>query len=41
MVTLADGLDAEDIKVYVNAYKPANTDIKVYAKILNETDSYL
>ena len=39
VVTLADGLDAEDIKVFVNAYKPANTDIKVYAKILNETDS--
>ena len=28
----------EDIKVFVNAYKPANTDIKVYAKILNEAD---
>ena len=39
VVTLADGLDAEDIKVFVNAYKPANTDIKVYAKILNEADS--
>ena len=39
IVTLADGLDAEDIKVFVNAYKPANTNIKVYAKILNETDS--
>ena len=39
VVTLAEGLDAEDIKVFVNAYKPANTDIKVYAKILNEADS--
>ena len=39
IVTLAEGLDAEDIKVFVNAYKPANTDIKVYAKILNEADS--
>ena len=37
-VTLADGLDAEDIKLFVNAYRPANTDIKVYAKIINETD---
>ena len=39
IVTLAEGLDAEDIKVFVNAYRPANTDIKVYAKILNEADS--
>ena len=39
VITLAEGLDAEDIKVFVNAYKPANTDIKVYAKILNEADS--
>ena len=38
VVTLADGLDAEDIKLFINAYRPANTDIKVYAKILNETD---
>ena len=39
IVTLADGLDAEDIKVFVNAYRPANTDVKVYARIINETDS--
>lgn len=39
IVTLADGLDAEDIKVFVNAYRPANTDVKVYARILNETDT--
>ena len=38
VITLKEGLDAEDIKVFVNAYKPANTDIKVYAKILNEVD---
>ena len=37
-VTLADGLDAEDIKVFINAYRPANTNIKVYAKVLNQTD---
>lgn len=29
---------AEDMKVYVRAYKPANTDIKVYAKFRNSTD---
>ena len=38
IVTLKEGLDAEDIKVFVNAYKPANTDIRVYARILNEAD---
>jgi len=37
-VTLADGLDAEDLKVFVNAWKPAGTDIKVYAKMLNQAD---
>ena len=37
-VTLGDGLDAEDIKVFVNAYKPINTDIKVYAKAISQTD---
>ena len=39
VITLADGMDAEDIKVFVNAYKPANTDIKVYAKVLNDVDT--
>ena len=37
-VTLGDGLDAEDIKVFVNAYKPQGTDVKVYAKVLNQAD---
>lgn len=37
-LVLADGLDAEDIRVYLTAYKPSDTDIKVYAKILNEVD---
>jgi len=37
-IELAEGLDAEDIKVYVNAYKPAGTDVKVYAKVLNSED---
>ena len=32
-------MDAEDIKVFVNAYRPANTDIKVYAKVLNAADT--
>jgi len=37
-VTLAEGLDAEDIKVFVNAWKPQGTDIKLYAKVLNQAD---
>jgi hypothetical protein len=37
-VVLADGQDAEDLRVYISAYKPANTDIKVYAKFHNNVD---
>lgn len=29
---------AEDVVVYLTAYKPSNTDIQVYARILNSTD---
>jgi len=36
---LAEGLDAEDIKVFLKAYKPTGTDIEVYAKILNSVDN--
>ena len=39
ILTLADGQDAEDIKVRLNAYKPVNTEIEVYYKILNGEDS--
>ena len=35
---LADGQDAEDLIVYIDAYKPQGTAINVYAKILNATD---
>lgn len=38
VVTLADGMDAEDLNVYLTAYKPSATDIQVYAKILNAAD---
>jgi hypothetical protein len=38
IVTLADGMDAEDIKVYVDAYKPKNTQIYVYGKFQNSED---
>lgn len=37
-VELEDGQDAEDMIVYLTAYKPQSTDIKVYAKILNAED---
>lgn len=38
-VVLAEGQDAEDALIYLSAYKPANTDIKVYTKILSGYDS--
>lgn len=37
-ITLADGQDAEDLKVYITAYRPPGTDVKVYAKISNAAD---
>ena len=40
-VVLTDGQDAEDLKVYVAAYKPASTNILVFAKFWNSTDSEL
>ena len=39
IVTLAEGQDAEDLKVYLTAYRPPNTDVKVWMKILNGEDS--
>jgi len=38
-VTLADGQDAEDLRVYLTAYKPTSSDILVYYKILSADDS--
>ena len=38
-VTLADGQDAEDLLVYLTAYKPATADIFVYYKIIHREDS--
>lgn len=37
-ITLAEGQDAEDLKVYLTAYKPSSTDVEVYAKVLNAED---
>ena len=39
MVQLADGMDAEDIRVLLGAYRPTGTDIRVYTKFLSATDS--
>jgi hypothetical protein len=38
-VTLADGQDAEDLRVYLTAYKPNGSDIFVYYKVLNSDDN--
>ena len=37
-VVLAEGQDAEDINVYMTAYRPASTDFLVYVKIINTLD---
>lgn len=39
IITLADGQEAEDLKVYITAYKPQRTTIQVYAKVWNAEDS--
>lgn len=38
-ISLADSLDAEDLKIYLTAYRPPNTTIEVYAKMLSVSDS--
>jgi len=37
-VTLADGFDSGDLRVYLTAYKPAGSEIYVYAKLLSKSD---
>jgi hypothetical protein len=37
-VTLADGQDAEDLIVYLSAYIPPTTDVKVWVKVRNAND---
>ncbi|RZD48139.1 MAG: hypothetical protein CXT78_01680 [Thaumarchaeota archaeon] len=37
-VTLEDSFDAQDIKVWLNAFKPKDTDIKVYYRVHNSED---
>lgn len=38
-VSLADGQDAEDLKLFVTAYKPAGAGIHAYYKVLHREDS--
>jgi hypothetical protein len=38
VVTLNEGQDAEDMIVYLTAYRPPGTDVKVWLKILNAQD---
>ena len=38
-VILADKQDAEDLKCYLTAYRPATTDFKIYGKIQHNQDS--
>jgi len=38
MVTLADGMDAGDFRVFLSAYWPISADIEVYYKILSADD---
>ena len=37
-VTLADGFDSGDLRVYLTAYKPTGSDIRVYYKLLSTSD---
>lgn len=39
VITLAQGQDAEDLQVVLTAYRPPNTDVRVWVKILNGEDS--
>ena len=36
---LAEGMDAEDMKVYLTGYRPEGTEIEVYAKLISSSDA--
>ena len=38
-IVLADGQEAEDLKIYLSSYRPINTDVEVYVKFLNNEDA--
>lgn len=37
-ITLADGQDAEDFKIFITGYKPAGADLKVFGRFLSADD---
>lgn len=39
VITLAEGQDAEDMNVYLTAYRPPGTDVKVYIKLRHNEDT--
>lgn len=39
MIQLAEGMDAEDLRIILGAYKPTGTDIRVYGKFMAGTDT--
>lgn len=39
IVTLASGLEAEDLQVFVTAYKPSTTNVEVYCRVINSADA--
>lgn len=39
VITLADGQDSEDLRIYLTAYKPVGTKVAVFAKFLNGEDA--
>lgn len=38
-LALVDGLDAEDIRVLITAYRPQGTEVEIYAKVMSATDA--
>lgn len=38
IITLEDQMEAEDLKIFITANKPANTDLHVYTKVWNAAD---
>jgi hypothetical protein len=38
-ITLAEGQDAEDMNIFLTSYRPPNSDVKVWVKILHAEDS--
>lgn len=38
VVTLAPGIDSNDIEVFLTAYRPEKTTIEVYARVINDAD---